>query len=287
VELVNTQAAAKTDFPMALLFDAQKPATDPNQVFYAVTTTDSGLGLSFDFSDGRVVAHKAFRFAPDSYLFDAVSEVKENGAGIPNMLAWRGGFGDRTAYAAGAAMKTLFFDTSQNKLVENEVKIAKDAPAVSSGAYSLAGLEDTYFLGVFLPRDRGTVKVETLSDSVQLTPDAGETPVIGVGVGGEARNDFSVFVGPKDLDLLRRVNPKLEGAIDFGWFSVIAKPIFLALKWVNTNWVRNWGWSIILVTLIINMLLLPLKLSGMRGMKKMSALQPQIQAINDKYKGLA
>src|SRR4051794_30817413 len=75
VELVNTQAAAKTDFPMALLFDAQKPATDPNQVFYAVTTTDSGLGLSFDFSDGRVVAHKAFRFAPDSYLFDAVSEV--------------------------------------------------------------------------------------------------------------------------------------------------------------------------------------------------------------------
>ena len=96
-----------------------------------------------------------------------------------------------------------------------------------------------------------------------------------------------MFVGPKDIDLLRHVNPKLEGAVDFGWFAIIARPIFLILHWLHDNYVPNYGWCIILLTLAINMLLLPLKLSGMKGMKKMSALQPEIQKINEKYEGLA
>jgi YidC/Oxa1 family membrane protein insertase len=287
LELVNAKGSEKTSYPLSLLFDNQKPSVDLNQSLYAMNVTDGGLGISFDFSNGRTVAHKSLRFAPDSYLFDLVSEVKENGAGIPHLLSWRSGFGDRTAYAAPAAMKTLYFDTAANKLVENEVKAAKNGPVANSGTYSFAGIEDMYFLGVFLPRDRHSVTAQTLSDSVQLTPEGGEVPVIGVGVGGEGRNEFSVFVGPKDLDLLRRVNPKLAGAVDFGWFSILARPIFLTLNWLHNNWIHSYGWSIILLTLIINMALLPLKLSGMRGMKKMSALQPQIQEINAKYKNLS
>ena len=57
-------------------------------------------------------AHKSFRFARDSYLFEVVSEVNENNSGVPHMLAWRGGFGDRFAYAAAAGMKTLYFDVA-------------------------------------------------------------------------------------------------------------------------------------------------------------------------------
>ena len=218
---------------------------------------------------------------------DIDSEIRENSTGIPHLLAWRGGFGDRSAYAAAANTKTLYFDLSTNGLVENEAKIAKDGPAMASGAYSFAGIEDTYFLGVFLPRDRRTVKVQTFSDSVALTKDGAEEAVAGVGIGGDIRNEFQAFVGPKDLDLLRRVNPKLEGAVDFGWFTILAKPIFLALNWLNDNYIRNYGWSIILLTVLINMLLLPLKITGMRGMKKMAALQPQIQAINEKYKSIS
>jgi YidC/Oxa1 family membrane protein insertase len=286
VDLVNAGAAAKTHYPLSLLFEAQKPSTDPNQVLYAATVAPDGLGIVFDYSNGKTTVRKSLRFARNSYLIDIVTEVREGGAGIPHMIAWRGGFGDRTAYAAAANTKTLYFDLSANSLVENDASAAKDGPATVSGTYSFAGIEDTYFLGVFLPGDRRSVKVQTLSDTVAVTKDAAEEAVAGVGVGGEARNEFQAFVGPKDLDLLRRVNPKLEAAVDFGWFSFLAKPIFLALNWLNDNYVRNYGWSIILLTIIINMLLLPLRLSGMKGMKKMAALQPEIQAINEKYRNI-
>jgi len=286
LELVNEKAAEKTWYPLAFLYDNQKPSTDPNFAYMVPTVTDGGLGLRFEFSNGRTRAVKSLRFGQDSYLFDVTSELSESNAGIPHMLAWRGGFGDRTAYAAAANMKTLYFDAAQNKLIEQDQKVAKNGPATVSGRYSFAGIEDNYFLGVFLPREQQNVRLETVSDSVQLLPNEGEAQVVGVGVGGDAKNDFQVFVGPKDIDLLRRVNPRLEGAVDFGWFAVIAKPIFLILHWLHDNYVPNYGWCIILLTLAINMLLLPLKLSGMKGMKKMSALQPEIQKINEKYRGL-
>jgi len=108
-----------------------------------------------------------------------------------------------------------------------------------------------------------------------------------VGVGGDGLNSLSLFVGPKDTDLLRKVNPKLEQVVDWGFFGVIAKPLFLVLNWTSDHLVHNYGWAIVLVTLAINMLLFPLKITSMKSSKKMQALQPQIKAINDKYKGIS
>ena len=74
--------------------------------------------------------------------------------------------------------------------------------------------------------------------------------------------------------------------MDFGWFAILAKPLFLALNWVNDKYVHNYGWSIVVVTIVINFLLLPLKFSSLKSMKKMQVLQPQIAAINEKYKNI-
>ena len=101
-----------------------------------------------------------------------------------------------------------------------------------------------------------------------------------------AANRFELFVGPKDLDLLKRINPKLEQVVDFGWLSFLAKPLFLIVNYVNDSFVHNFGWAIVLVTVAINFILFPLKLSNMKSMRKMQALKPQIDAINDKYKNI-
>jgi YidC/Oxa1 family membrane protein insertase len=74
--------------------------------------------------------------------------------------------------------------------------------------------------------------------------------------------------------------------VDFGWFSIIAKPLFLIMHWLNDNYVHNYGWAIIVMTIFINFALFPLKITSMKSMKKMQALQPQITAINDKYKNV-
>jgi YidC/Oxa1 family membrane protein insertase len=82
------------------------------------------------------------------------------------------------------------------------------------------------------------------------------------------------------------VNPKLVQVVDFGWFSILAKPLFLLVNWVTEHAIHNYGWSIIAVTIALNFALFPLKVSSMKSMKKMQALQPQIAAINAKYKSI-
>ena len=101
-----------------------------------------------------------------------------------------------------------------------------------------------------------------------------------------------LYVGPKSLQVLESVPvPTVTGAaqdlrslVNFGFFSVIARPLFLWLKWTHEHIIRNWGWAIVLQTLIINLVLLPLRITSMKSMLKMQRIQPQIKAIQEKYK---
>ena len=78
--------------------------------------------------------------------------------------------------------------------------------------------------------------------------------------------------------------PTLEKLVDFGTFSFFAKPLFLWLRWTYEHWTGNYGWAILVVTLIINVALLPLRISTIKSAMRMQKLQPQVTAINDKYK---
>jgi YidC/Oxa1 family membrane protein insertase len=181
---------------------------------------------------------------------------------------------------------SIYYDLSNSKLQQKQASDAKNGPVSASGQFSFVGIEDSYFTAVFLPGEKSSVEQTTYADVV---PDAEgkDEKRVGVGVGGEGLNTLSLFVGPKDTDLLRKVNPKLEQVVDWGFFGVIAKPLFLVLNWTSDHLAHNYGWSIVLVTLAINMLLFPLKITSMKSSKKMQALQPQIKAINDKYKGIS
>jgi YidC/Oxa1 family membrane protein insertase len=157
-----------------------------------------------------------------------------------------------------------------------------------SGNFTFAGLQDAYFAAVVLPRDGSTVEIQTMTDTVASAAGGAEAPHVGAGIGGAGLNHYQLFVGPKDLDLLRSVDPRLAQLVDFGtWFGFLAKPLFLALNWLNDKWIHNYGWSIVVLTVIINFLMLPLKLTSLKSMKKMSVVQPQIKKINDKYKNLS
>src|SRR5206468_11400318 len=93
------------------------------------------------------------------------------------------------------------------------------------------------------------------------------------------------FAGPKDFDVLSAIDRDLAKAIDFGMFTVIVVPLLRSLKWVNT-YVGNYGWSIILLTFFINVILFPLRHKSVVSMRKMQEIQPQVKAIQDRYKNL-
>jgi YidC/Oxa1 family membrane protein insertase len=127
-------------------------------------------------------------------------------------------------------------------------------------------------------------------------PDPKETqpvPVLGAAVGSlVGPTSLRMYVGPKSLDALEAVSiPTISGAsqdlrgiVNFGFFNIIARPLFQWLKWTHAHIVANWGWAIVIQTLIINIVLLPLRIYQMKSALKMQKIQPQIKAIQEKYK---
>lgn len=92
-----------------------------------------------------------------------------------------------------------------------------------------------------------------------------------------------VFFGPKELDVLRAVDPTLDHLVDFGFFTMFAYPILRFLKWLY-GFVGNYGVAIIILTLILKLATYPLTYKSMKSMKEMAKLQPQLQKLREKYK---
>ena len=288
LELVNTVATVADPYPFSLYLPEHKElAGKLNTATYQQTVDGDGLGVTFDYSDGHTTARKTFRFQKDSFLSQVTSEVKTDGQPVTNGFQWRGGFGDFTIANPAAAQKTINFNLAGNSLKERTAGDAKNGPVTAEGNFSFAGLEDGYFTAVFLPdTNNASVTEVTFSDTTRSPLIEKPTPYPGAAVSMGAVNHFRLFVGPKDYDLLKRVDPKLEQLVNFGWMSLLAKPLFLVVNWFNDNVVHNFGWAIVVVTIVINMALFPLKLSNMKSMRKMQALKPQVDAINGKYKNL-
>ena len=286
LDLVNTRALLKVPEPFAVAFRNQAPPNDPNKGLFRVERSGD-LGVTFEYSDGRTATKKTFQFMPKSYLVEITSQVVDNGVLLPHELTWRGGFGDQTIVNPASVEDVPYYDEANSKLVQNALKSADKGPVTTSGQYSFAGLEDSYFAAVALPIGGGGLGLTTYSDPVP-GPGGAEEKRIGAGVGGSGLNSFTAFIGPKDSEILSSVNPKLDKLIDWGtWFGFIAKPLFFVLTWTAKHATgNNFGWAIVLVTVGINIVLLPLRFTSMRSAKKMQALQPQIAAINARYKDL-
>jgi YidC/Oxa1 family membrane protein insertase len=94
-----------------------------------------------------------------------------------------------------------------------------------------------------------------------------------------------VYVGPKDQKWLQQTDSGLTGVVDYGFFEVITRPLILALLWIH-SYLGNFGWAIILLTILINLALFPLRLKQQISMQKMQKIQPQMRTLQDKYKKL-
>ncbi len=171
------------------------------------------------------------------------------------------------------------------------------------GPFNWAGPQDQFFAAIFLPDNPDTAAMVTLHESISVPKDPKKpdpNDKVKYDVLGAAVGDMSgvtrerLFVGPKALNVLESVHsstapgrldgPDLRDVVDFGFFHLIARPLFLWLKWTHEHMASNWGVAIIILTVVINLALLPLRITSMRSALKMQKLQPQMKAIQDKYK---
>ncbi len=133
--------------------------------------------------------------------------------------------------------------------------------------------EDKYFTAAIVPVN----KIEGASVWKE-----GEAAEIALKLGTQ-KNDFILYAGPKEYDGLKKLNLGLEHIIDFGWFSIVAMPLFWVLKFFY-SFLGNYGWAIILLTILVRIPFIPLMHKSQQSMKKMQALQPLMAEIKEKYK---
>lgn len=117
--------------------------------------------------------------------------------------------------------------------------------------------------------------------AVTVMPDSQNNPQ--AFIHGNDNITFSGYLGPKEFNTLKALNPELTDVIEYGWFTFIAKPMFVLLQYIH-NMVGNWGWTIVIVTILIKLVLYPLSYKGMVSMQKLKDLAPKIKEIQEKYK---
>jgi YidC/Oxa1 family membrane protein insertase len=152
----------------------------------------------------------------------------------------------------------------------------------------MAGLEDKFFASIFLPDSPDQVALRLARQewsppewTEKDKPKALNATLVET---QPKALEFRLFVGPKSVDVLKSVNPPLDSLVDFGWFSIIAKPMFIALRYIYDHWVHNWGWAIVLLTFLITTAMFPLKLKSLRSAQEMQKVAPIVKGIQDKYK---
>ena len=297
LDVVHPEASQQTGgWPFAVILDDEQLQNAANGGLYQVSTSASTLNApadaEFTWSDGHLEVTKRFHF-DHTYVVRAETSVKLNGGPIKSGLVWLGGFGDLTV-ANPAPIETVTTYYSEGGKITNYPHkklegIDKWLPGLWQGGKDFVGIEDRYFAAAFLPPNGaapGTLETRYWKawHNVKVGDQDTPEPVPEVAVSSSANPlAVRVYVGPKDYDDLKKMNPPLQGLINFGWFEFIAEPLFHGLKWLH-GYIPNWGWAIVVLTLLLNMLLFPLRVSGYKTTLKMQKVAPEIKTIQEKYK---
>jgi YidC/Oxa1 family membrane protein insertase len=297
LDVVHAEASQQTGgWPFSVVLDDEQLQNAANSGLYQLSSPAATLEAPADvelvWSDGHLEVTKHFRF-DHTYVVHVETSVKLNGNPIKAGLGWLGGFGDLTV-TNPAPVETVSTYYSEGGKVSTFLHkkldgLDKWAPGLWQGGKDFVGIEDRYFTAAFLPASGAQSSAfETrywkTSRTVTVAGQDTQEPVPQVAAATSKQPlELRVYVGPKDYDDLKKMNPPLHGLINFGWLEFISDPLFHALKWLH-GYIPNWGWDIVVLTLIISILFFPLRISGYKTTMKMQKVAPEIKAIQEKYK---
>lgn len=278
VEMVDAKSPLK---PLSLKFATPEATQKINKTLFAtdapesiiLTSEQPDATVAFHLSlDNGVIITKKLAFSRDSYKIGLDVAVTVPGAEVTGSsfgLAWTGLGGDKDKISY------------HGPVVLVDGKRQADAPKVNEpkdyeGKVLWSGLTDKYFCSVFLlDAEKSKVTAAQPYDkgyevTVHLASNAGP-------------NKLTLYAGPKDHLILNKAGYELHRIIYYGWFDIIANPIYMALLWINT-FVGNYGWTVIILTILIKSLFWPMTQASFRSMEKMRVVQPQLKKLQDRYK---
>ena len=298
VDLVPSNIPADQPRPFSLRVDDPQVSQRLDESLYQVRgdtngrvdATKSSGGVTFEFEDAAGLrVRKELRFEPRNFVVSFSADVHNGEMALNPWIAWGPGLGDLGAMSSGGSYFTGNSVQPPQAIFHRDGDVERlKVDAVTKqptheGQFGFAGIDDHYFVAALVNPGQARLEFKPVSISVP-----GRTTPIQFLSGAyrlQKPHDVRVYVGPKQFDLLRAVDPELVRAINFGMFSWMVVPLLSALKWLF-GFLGNYGWAIVVLTILLNLVLFYPRHRSVVAMRKMQAIQPEMKAIQDRYANL-
>ena len=288
-ELVKTSRIE--DLPLAFNF-VDRPVAALNLAPYVAdsktsVTVSEGQNHTLTFSyeaPGWLRITRQYHFVADSYLIDLSVSVENLGDPWENAptlslisLPLSAGGGSRYTFQGPSLLVNNELEEVKFKKIKGEEKFP--------GPIDWVAYTGQYFIMALLPVNLtpNHAQLEALDPATQMVGVTLIGPKIALQPGVQQQFNYKLYLGPKEVNTLKAADPRLAKAVNFGWFDIIAQPLLVCLKFFN-RYLHNYGYAIILLTLLIKLLFWPLTHKSYVSMKAMKKLQPKMQKIREKYK---
>lgn len=287
VELVHLENTGEGVFE-ATFENPAKPRTQ--KVFYHVEEQslrlDEGssprdLVFSALTPEGLTIK-QTFRIHPDKYPIDLTLDLTNTSANRAD-----GRFAAHIKNTPPAKSQSYYAFLGIALLLDGDLeeiatkKMNKSEPL--SGRIGWMAYEDGHFMSAVIPegQEKGQVTARILPSGI--VRGSYFTPALSLNDQERISSRYTLYMGPRDLSVLKSLDRELDRALNFGWTDVIAKPLLYALRFFY-KYVGNYGLSIIILTILIKILFWPLTHKSYKSMKEMQKLQPYMAKLREKYK---
>jgi YidC/Oxa1 family membrane protein insertase len=248
-----------------------------NSVYQLVFTAEASQGTSIK---------KIYTIDPKTYLLTYQTIIANN---TKSPMAISGGLLFTSNYPLGEKSSSYAFEgpviLNGKHLEEFKIDKVKDIGSYRdfSGTIQWFGFEDKYFLQTIIARNPENASLSIRRTDTKTIGLIYTFPQITIQSGASLTKDAFIFIGPKEIRTLKAAGYNLNKALDFGFFDLIAKPLLIAMNWINM-YTNSYGWTIIILTIIIKILLYPLTLKSFTSMKELQKIQPLMKEIQQQYK---
>jgi len=248
-----------------------------------IVNEERKIAFSWESPEG-IIFEKVFSFSPEEYTIGLNVNIKNGSSQTFNdkiKLSLIKYFKQEKAMYGFEGPSALI----DNKLEQIKTKKLEDK-SIFSGTFKWIALQDRYFMSSIIPlnnedEQEGTMKL-LLEDNILKAHYI--LPNIIVNPGAQKKIEYKLFLGPKSMKILKKTGHRLDKAIDFGMFDILAKPCLWIMNFLHDNLIQNYGIAIIILTIFTKILLWPLGAKSYKSMGEMKKIQPLMAELREKYK---
>jgi len=227
------------------------------------------------------VVEKKFVFSPETYMI-GLNVSLTNGSSQTvrdklylSLLKPAGEKGSRMGFEGPSAL-------INNKVEEVKIKKIKKKN-VYDGKLTWIAIQDRYFMSAIIPDQAGEASMRLFLHENDLLENQYVHPERVIDPGSRNIFKYNLFLGPKSLRILKKLNYDLDKAVNFGWFDFLAKPLVWVMDFLYEHFIANYGIAIIILTLISKIILWPLGNISYKSMAEMKKIQPEIAKLKEKH----